>query len=155
MRNLSPPGTMLSICIHNNMHLGLELLQLQIDLPNFRKNSEKNTLFPSWWPLKHISASGTFYSCVQQFRIEKKWQIPYSSSAGKYHCNNVIIHCQILKRYKLRQTVWHCGCTQYYVRLFLLTTLHCLFVQTPLMHFHPEEDYDNELLVLILQVELN
>lgn len=155
MRNLSSPGTTLSIWIHNNVHLGLEFLQLQIDLPNFIKKLKKThfvsslTTSETHFSLRHFLQP---YTTIQN---GKKWQIPYSSSASKYHCNNVIIHCQILKRYKLRQTVWHCGCTRYCVRLFLLTTLHCLFVQTPLMHFHPKKGYDNKLLVLILQGELN
>lgn len=154
MRNLSSLGTMLSMWIHNNMHLGLELLQLQIDLPNFIK--KWNTHFVSFLMTSETHFSlGHFLQPCTTIQNRKKWQIPYSSGAGKYHCNNVIIHCQLLKRYKLRQMVWHCECTGYCVRLFLLTTPHCLFVRTPLMHFQPKEGYDNELLVFILQGKLS
>lgn len=152
MTNLSTPGTILSIWIHNNVHLGLDLLQLQIDLPNFIKSSGKNHFVSSLTTSETHFSLGHFLKPCTTIQNRKNDR-PHTPAVP---VNTIAIMLSFTVRH-WKGTNWgkHCRFTWYCVRLFLLTTLHCLFVQTPLMHFHPKEDYDNELLVLFYVCELN
>jgi len=134
----------------------LERLQLQIDLPNFIKHSRKNHFVSSLKTSETHFSLGHFLQPCTTIQNRKNDR----SHTPAVLVNTIAIMLSFAVRY-WKGTNWGrqydtVGATSHStVWGFLLTALHCSFVQTPQMHFHPKEGYDNELLVLILQRQLN